>query len=72
MYASFEASFFTKRVEEDTMRTAPNPIHNNRPSSIRLWINPLTNATCKGGFVAVAMRADAEMQRHLEINGLQR
>ena len=30
MYASFEASFFTKRVPEPTTRTTPNPIHSNR------------------------------------------
>ena len=30
MYASFEASFFTKRVPEPTMRTTPTPIHSNQ------------------------------------------
>ena len=69
MNASSEASIFTKRKLEPTMRTTPNPIHSERGPTYALD-ESTHKFHVQRWLVAVAMRADAEIKRHLEINSL--
>ena len=66
---SSKASIFTKRVPEVTMCTTPKPIHSKRRPTYALDQSAHKRNVQKR-VVAVAMRAYAEMQRHLENNGL--
>ena len=69
MYASFEASIFTKRVPEPHAYHA-KPIHSKRRPTYALD-KSTDKYHVQRWLVAVEMRADAEMQRdHLKINGL--